>query len=169
MKQNKLTFKDANLTVDWIRFKFQSLDNFAQTKLAEYLFNIGFNSYQESAKLAKLVKESIFVSSKNKFQVLFVYEAPYWKDTYVQFSGASATCFYSLVKQTLINWEFVSYPILGRFDLNYARKKKTDDKISVRQFLENCQTKLMQTNKNISLEKNSKGLILKIGTRRSKN
>jgi hypothetical protein len=58
---------------------------------------------------------------------------------------------------------------LGRFDLNYARKNKTDDKISVRQFLENCQTKLMQTNKNISLEKNSKGLILKIGTRRSNN
>lgn len=53
---NKLTFKD----------------NFAQIKLAEYLFNIGFNSYQESGKLAKLVKESIFVSSKNKFQVLFV-------------------------------------------------------------------------------------------------
>ena len=52
--------------------------------------------------------------------------------------------------------------ILGRFDLNYARKKKTDDKISFRQFLKNCQTKLMQTNKNISLEKNSKGLILKI-------
>ena len=166
---NKLTFKDANLTVDWIGFKFQSLDNFAQTKLAEYLFNIGFNSYQESGKLAKPVKESIFVSSKNKFQVLFVSEAPYWKGTYVQFSGASATCFYSLVKQTLINWEFFSSAILGRFDLNYARKKKTDDKISVRQFLENCQTKLMQTNKNISLEKNSKGLILKIGTRRSNN
>ena len=51
----------------------------------------------------------------------------------------------------------------------YARKNKTDDKISVRQFLQNCQTKLMQTNKNISLEKNSKGLILKIGTRRSNN
>ena len=166
---NKLTFKDANLTVDWIGFKFQSLDNFAQTKLAEYLFNIGFNSYQESGKLAKPVKESIFVSSKNKFQVLFVYEAPYWKGTYVQFSGASATSFYSLVKQTLIDWEFFSSAILGRFDLNYDRKKKTDDKISVRQFLENCQTKLMQTNKNISLEKNSKGLILKIGTRRSNN
>ena len=41
---NKLTFKDANLTVDWIGFKFQSLDNFVQTKLAEYLFNIGFKA-----------------------------------------------------------------------------------------------------------------------------
>lgn len=89
--------------------------------------------------------------------------------TYVYFPGGSATLFYSLVKQTLINWEFFSSVILGRFDLNYVRKKKTDDKISVRQFSKNCQTKLMQTNKNISLEKNSKGLILKIGTRQSNN
>ena len=169
MNRNKLTFKDENITVDWIGFKFQNLDNFAQTKLAEYLFKIGFNSYQESGKLAKPIKESILVSSKNKFQVLFVHEAPYWKGTSVYFSGASATFFYSLVKQTSINWEFFSSAILGRFDLNYVRKSKTDDKISVRQFLQNCQTKLMQTNKNISLEKNSKGLILKIGTRRSNN
>ncbi len=169
MNRNKLTFKDENITVDWIGFKFQNLDNFAQTKLAEYLFKIGFNSYQESGKLAKPTKESILVSSQNKFQVLFVHEAPYWKGTSVYFSGASATFFYSLVKQRSINWEFFSSAILGRFDLNYVRKNKTDDKISVRQFLENCHTKLMQTNKNISLEKNSKGLILKIGTRRSNN
>ena len=169
MNQNKFTFKDTNITVDWIGFKFQNLDNFAQTKLAKYLFKIGFNSYQESGKLAKPVKESIFVSSKNKFQVLFVYEAPYWKGTYVQFSGVSATCFYSLVKQNLINREIFSSAILGRFDLNYVRQNKTDDTISVRQFLQNCQTKLTQTNKNISLEKNSKGLIFKIGTRRSNN
>lgn len=34
---NKFSFKDANITVDWIGFKFRNLDNFAQTKLAEYL------------------------------------------------------------------------------------------------------------------------------------
>ena len=169
MKENKLTFQSQKLTVDWIGLKFQNLDNFTQKKLAKYLCKIGFNSYQESGKLAKPIKEFILVSSKNKFQVLFVHEAPYWKGTSVYFSGASATFFYSLVKQTSINWEFFSSAILGRFDLNYGRKNKTDDKISVRQFLENCQTKLMQTNKNISLEKNSKGLILKIGTRRSNN
>ena len=167
MNQTKFTFESENLTVDWIGFKFQDLDNFAQTKLAKYLFKIGFNSYQESGKLAKPVKESIFVSSNNKFQVLFVYEAPYWKGTYVQFSGANATCFYSLLKQNLINREFFSSAILGRFDLNYIRKNKTDDSISVRHFLQKCQTKRTQTNKNISLDKNSKGFLLKIGTRRS--
>ena len=129
---NKLTFKDENITVDWIGFKFQNLDNFTQTKLAEYLFNIGFNSYQESGKLAKPVKESIFVSSKNKFQVLFVNEAPYWEGTSVQFSGMNAAFFYSLIKRKLINWKLFFYAILGRFDLNYLRKNKTHDKISAR-------------------------------------
>lgn len=167
MNRNKFTFKDENITVDWIGFKFQDLDNFAQTKLAEYLFKIGFNSYQESGKLAKPIKESILVSSKNKLQVLFVHEASYWKGTSVYFSGASATVFYSLVKQTLINWEFFSDAILGRFDLNYVRKNKTDDKISVREFLQNCQKTIKQTNKNSSLEKNRKGWILKFGNRRS--
>ncbi len=38
---------------------------------------------------------------------------------------------------------------------------------SASEFLQNCQRKLIQANKNISLEKNSKGPILKIGTRRS--
>ena len=97
---NKLTFKDANLTVDWIGFKFQSLDNFAQTKLAEYLFKISFNSYQESGKLAKPVKESIFVSSKNKFQVCFVGNNPYWAGTLLHFSGLNATQFYFFFERT---------------------------------------------------------------------
>ena len=166
---SQLSFKKQGLTVDWIGLKFQNLDSFGQTKLAKYLFKIGFNSYQESGKLAKPVKEPILVSSKNKFQVLFINEAPYWKGTSVHFSGRNATIFYSLIKQKLISWEFFSSAILGRFDLNYLRKNKTDDKLSTTEFLENCQRKLMQTNKNISLEKNSKGLILKIGTRRSNN
>jgi hypothetical protein len=93
MNRNELTFKDENITVDLIGFKFQNLDNFAETKLAEYLFKIGFNSYQESGKLVKPIKESILVSSKNKFQVLFVTKATYWKGTSVYFSNPSATFF----------------------------------------------------------------------------
>ena len=55
--------------------------------------------------------------------------------------------------------------ILGRFDFNFLR----NDKISASEFLKNCQRRLKQTNRNVSLEKNSKGSILKIGTRRNKN
>lgn len=148
MKENKLTFQSQKLTVDWIGLKFQNLDNFTQKKLAKYLCKIGFNSYQESGKLAKPVKESIFFSSDNKFQVLFVNEGPYWKGTSVHFSSTNAAFFYSLIKRKLINWKFFPSAILGRFDLNYLRNNKTDDKISANEFLEN----------------NSKGSILKIGT-----
>ena len=46
-------------------------------------------------------------------------------------------------------------------------KNTVFDKLSVREFFENCQRKLKQRNTNVSFEKNSKGLILKIGNRRS--
>ena len=104
------------------------------------------------------------MSFKNKFQVFFVFEAPYWKDTSVQFSGVSATCFYSLVRQNLTDREFFSSSILSSFDLNYVRRNKTGDTISVRHLLQKCQTKLTQINKNINSEKNSKDLTLKIRT-----
>jgi hypothetical protein len=47
MKQNKLTFESENLVVDSITFKFQDLEDSTKTKIANYLFNIGFNSYEE--------------------------------------------------------------------------------------------------------------------------
>ena len=88
---------------------------------------------------------------------------------FVHFSSTDAAFFSSLIKRKLINWKFFPFAILGDFDLNYLRNNKIDDKISASEFLENCQRKLKQTNRNVSLEKNSKGSILKIGTRRNKN
>ena len=55
MKQNKLSFESENLVVDYISFKFQE-SHCDQNKIAKYLFKLGFNSYQEFGKLAKLVK-----------------------------------------------------------------------------------------------------------------
>jgi hypothetical protein len=46
MKQNKLTFESENLVVDYMTFKFQHLEDSTKTKIANYLFKIGFNSYQ---------------------------------------------------------------------------------------------------------------------------
>jgi len=76
MNQNKLTFQSQNLIVDYITFKFQDLDNLHQTKIANYLFKLGFNSYKESGKLAKPIQESILINSKNKYEVLFIEEGP---------------------------------------------------------------------------------------------
>lgn len=87
MNQNKLSFESKNLVVDWISFKFQHLDKFTETEITNYLFKLGFNSYQESGKLAKPVKEPIQVNYTNKFEVLFVKEGPYWQGTTLNFSG----------------------------------------------------------------------------------
>jgi len=169
MNQNKLSFDSENLIVDWISFKFQKLENSTQRKIANYLFKLGFNSYQESGKLAKPIKELILVNSKNKFEVLFVKKGPYWDDTTVHFSGLNGKIFYSLIKQELIHLKLFSSATLGRFDFYYSQNNKRDGKILIREFFENCQRQLKQTNKNISFEKNTRGLILKIENRRSNN
>nr|YP_010444209.1 hypothetical protein, Heak293 Cp026_ORF504_seminavis [Fibrocapsa japonica]UTE95096.1 hypothetical protein, Heak293 Cp026_ORF504_seminavis [Fibrocapsa japonica] len=167
MNQNKLSFESENLVVDYISFKFQDLGNLHQTIIAKYLFQLGFNSYKESNKLAKPIKESILVSSKNKFEVCFVGDNPYWNGTLLHFSGRNATRFYFFSKEQRIDWTIFSSAIFSRFDLYFERNYKTADKISGREFLQNCQKNLEQTNKNISLEKNRKGWILKIGNRKS--
>ena len=169
MNQNNLTFYSENLVVDWISFKFQHLEDSTKKKIANYLFKFGFNSYQESGKLAKPVKESILVSSNNQFEVCFVENNSYWQGTLLNFPGSNANFFYTLIQNGFIHWKSFSSGILCRFDLYYSRKNKSQDKISGKDFLENCQTKMKQINKNFSLEKNRKGWILKIGSRRSNN
>ena len=72
MKQNQFTFQSLNLVVHYITFKFQHLEDSTKTKIANYLFKLGFNSYQESGKLAKPIQETILDNSKNQFQVCFV-------------------------------------------------------------------------------------------------
>jgi c-di-GMP-binding flagellar brake protein YcgR len=37
-------FQSETLVVDWISFKFQQFEPFRQTKVATYLFKLGFNS-----------------------------------------------------------------------------------------------------------------------------
>ena len=53
MKENNLSFVSENLVVDYISFKFQKLDSFTLKEIAFYLFEIGFNSYSVSGRLAK--------------------------------------------------------------------------------------------------------------------
>ena len=53
MTLNKYSFKSENLVVDYITFKFQYLDNLQQTIITKYLLKLGFNSYQQSGKLAQ--------------------------------------------------------------------------------------------------------------------
>lgn len=70
-------FQSETFVVDWISFKFQQFKPLSQTKVATYLFNLGFNSYQQSGKLAKRTKDSSMVSSDNGFEVLFIKDNSY--------------------------------------------------------------------------------------------
>ena len=65
MKENKLSFANADLVVDYISFKFQYLDDSKEKELASYLLKLGFNCYKESGKLSKPIKTPIFMELKN--------------------------------------------------------------------------------------------------------
>jgi len=87
----------------------------------------------------------------------------------LHFSGSNAAQFYFLAKQNIIDWQILDTVVLSRFDLYFERKLKNTDQISAKAFLAKCQQELKQKNKNIRLEKNNKGFILKIGNRRTNN
>ena len=167
MNQNKFTFQSQNLIVDYITFKFQDLDNLQQTIITKYLLKLGFNSYQQSGKLAQPIKESLRFSSKNQFEVSFVTDNAYWQDTLLNFPGLNTNHFYTLVKSKSIDWRIFSSTVLSRVDLYFSRHNKTDDQIEVIEFLHDCYRKINLRKNNVSLEKNQRGLILKIGSRKS--
>ena len=164
----KVNFESENLEVDYVSFKFQDLENSERIKLANYFYEIGFNSYQESGKLKEPIRNPMFITSKNRYQIVFVIANYRWPGTLLKFTGANAACFYSLVQKKLINWDLFSDAILGRFDLVYSRTNNPKvDKISGYVFLHNCHKKLHLSNQNAYFEKNNRGLMLKIGNRRS--
>lgn len=72
MNQNQFSFQSQHLDVDWISFKFQDLEEIRERKMTTYLLKLGFNSYHQSGKLVKPVKESIQVNAQNRFEVLLL-------------------------------------------------------------------------------------------------
>jgi hypothetical protein len=165
--QNNFSFEFENLMVDWISFKFQNFDEKKENEITYYLFKLGFNSYQQSGKLASPMKKSIQINPSNEFEVLLVKEGPYWKGTTVNFSGTNAPIFYKFIQETRIDWEIFSFGVLSRFNLSYQREIKKSEKASLTTFFENCQKKICPPTKTSCLERNKRGWVLKIGNRRS--
>jgi len=159
----RLSFNSEKLAVDWISFKFQFLESTQQKVIVDYLFEIGFNSYYECGKLARPQKEVLKKDSKNKFEVLFVKEGPYWNGTLLHFSGKNAARFYQYAKRKNIDSQILSNGILSRFDLHYNLETFIEEE-NLRSFFQECQNDLQL---NVGYEKNKQGQILKIGNRRS--
>ena len=59
MKQNKLTFDEEGLTVDYVTFNFEQLNESWKADLINYFYKLGFNSYDTDRKYWNAFDESI--------------------------------------------------------------------------------------------------------------
>lgn len=142
-----------------------------RTRLASYLQSLGFNSYQKQLDSSQSRQDiNNNNSSYNQFEVYFILKIPYQKEIIqLQFPGISRKQFYKLIKQSVIQWKKFPNPGFSRLDIVYQRISKCNDPISNIDFINSCyiQFQELHSSKNILSERNQKGLILKIGNRRS--
>lgn len=174
MNQNKLSFDNQNLVVDWIGLNIQNSADIVT--IANYLFqNFGFNSTFALASDQK--QKTIFYNSKNKYQVYFreyKYSDIYWDGIKIDFSGTSAIQVYKIIQEQKLDWNIFQLPNLklSRFDLCYFRERKlTDQEGQLESFFSNTIAKLAKKYKknNFNYDRSKKGYILRIGSRKSSN
>jgi hypothetical protein len=164
-------FETESLSVDFISFNIKRITSHQITQLAFYFQNLGFNSYQKKLDYNQSRQDiNNNNSSYNQFEVYFILKIPYQKEIIqIQFPGVSGKQFYRLIKQRAIQWNKFPNPIFSRLDLVYQRISKSNDPISTIDFINSCyiQFQELHSSKNLVSERNQKGLILKIGNRRS--
>ena len=165
---NKLTFESEGLTVDYITFNFERLDQNRKTDLINYFYKLGFNSYDIDRKYRNAFHESIKYNSKNLYQIKFIKNiTAHWKGIAVAFPDDSGAYFYKLAKNNQIQWGLFDSAILSRFDLNYVLLVQSDDLHSVTQFLRTSEKEIRKKRINVKLESSLNQQILKIASRRS--
>ena len=117
---NKLTFESEGLTVDYVTFNFDQLNESQKTYLINYFYKLGFNSYETDRKYRNAFDQSIKYNSKNLYQIKFIKNiTPHWKGIAVAFPDDSGAYFYKLAKNKQIQWDLFNSGVLSRFDLNY--------------------------------------------------
>lgn len=162
---NKLTFESEGLTVDYVTFNFEQLNESQKTNLINYFYKLGFNSYDTDRKYRNAFDESIKFNSKNLYQIKFIKNInPHWKDIAVTFSDDSGAYFYKLAKNKQIQWDLFNFGVLSRFDLNYLRPLQSDEVHSVTQFLRTSQKEIRRKRINAKLESSLNNQILKIAS-----
>jgi hypothetical protein len=164
-------FETEALEVDFISLNINRITSYQITRLASYFQNLGFNSYQKQLD-TKQSRQDINDknNSYNQFEVYFILKIPYQTEIIqLQFPGVSGKQFYKLIKERAIQWDKFTNPIVSRLDLVYQRISKSNDTISTIDFINSCyiQFQELHSPKNLVSERNQKGLILKIGNRRS--
>lgn len=164
-------FETELLSVDFISFNIKRITSEQINRLASYFQNLGFNSYQKQLDYNQSRQDINDKNSLyNQFEVYFIMKIPYQKEIIqLQFPGVSGKQFYKLIKQRAIQWEKLPNPVFSRLDLVYQRISKSNDPFSTMDFINSCyiQFQELHSSKNLLSERNQKGLILKIGNRRS--
>lgn len=160
----KYTFQNQCLHVDYIRFSFEE-SGFYKLKIANYLLTLGFNSHQVNKDQKYL--STILENSTNQFTAKYISKRSKKNWIYVDLTENNGARFYFLCKQKKVDWTIFSEAHITRFDVNYLRKNKDSDKISIRRFLNECAQKLQKTHTNVGLDKNNQGFVLRIGNRKS--
>ena len=169
---NQITHQDFGLlkseflNVDYICLNINSSSNLSQ--IASYFQAFGFNCYQKARQENKSRKE---VNNKNKFQnkyqLTFITDIPYWNGIQVHFAGFHANSFYKLIKAGHHFRQL--HPVLSRIDIYYDRRNQSKDKIHSQEFINSSFLEFQHSHsrKNLQVEKNKKGLVFKIGSRKS--
>ena len=164
-------FETELLSVDFISFNIKRITSQQITRLASYFQNLGFNSYQKQLDSNQSRQDiNNNNSSYNQFKVYFIMKIPYQKEIIqLQFPRVSGKQFYKPIKQRAIQWKKFPNPVFSRLDIVYQRISKSTDTISTIDFINSCyiQFQELHSSKNLLSERNQKGLILKIGNRRS--
>ena len=177
---NQITHEDFGLfqiellQVDFITFNLTKLSNLQISQLATYFTSLGFNCYLKKSETSQSrQKYSNKNHFQNKFELDIILDVPYQKDMMqIQFPGLSANQFYKLINQKSIQWENLTKfdIVLSRFDIVYERRTKSTDKISVKEFINSSFVEFQDLHpfKNLTAERNRKGLLFKIGHRKGR-
>ena len=170
-------FRTELLNVDYITFNLTQLFESDIQELAAYFQSLGFNCYQRKADTSQS-RQEVYASYKNKkyyrnqFELEFILNLPYQKDIMqIRFPGLSAKQFYQLIQQNSIQWQKLNKfgIVLSRFDLVYERRKKSTDKSTTKEFLNSSYIQFQELHpyKNLVSERNRRGLLFKIGSRKT--
>jgi hypothetical protein len=169
---NQITHQDFGLlkseflNVDYICLNINSSSNLSQ--IASYFQALGFNCYQKTREENKSRKELNNKNNfQNKYELNFITNIPYWNGIQVHFAGFHANYLYELIKRGLDFNKF--HGIISRIDLYYDRRNQSTDKIHSQEFINSSFLEFQNhhSRKNIQVEKNQKGLVFKIGSRKS--
>lgn len=174
MKENKLSFANENLVVDYISFNISGLRD--AEPIANYLFNFGFNSILKSNEKTK--SDILIWDNRNAYSVSFVkckydpVSKSYWDGVIVRFSGTNGHYFYELIQKRLIDWNIfnVSCTRLGRLDIHFLKNvSDAESREELGLFMGNsCKKVKVNCGKTYAAYfVRKKGLLLEIGSRGS--